>query len=122
MSEAGFCGAHAHERGIGDMDFYVRLGNYWEYTLKCRSIQAGGRVGILIPTAKPRDIRYPAAIPFGGDRHWGVYGAVDATFELREDLKVGIYARANQRFSRIVCTRIPLGCEAENMAAMVGTG
>lgn len=120
MEKTGFCGAHAHERGIGDMDFYVRLGNYWEYACKFRSIQAGGRVGLLIPTAKPRNIYFPSSIPFGGDRHWGVYGAIDATFELKEDMKIGFFARANQRFSRVVCTRIPLNCEAENMAVMIG--
>jgi hypothetical protein len=120
MTKTCLCGAHAHEHGIGDIDLYIRLGNYWEYTCKFRSIQAGGRVGLLIPTAKPRNIYFPSAIPFGGDRHWGIYGAIDATFELKEDFKVGIFARANQRFSRVVCTRIPLGCEAENMAAMEG--
>jgi hypothetical protein len=124
MDDIGFCGAHAHERGIGDIDFYIRLGNYWEYTCKFRSIQAGGRVGLLIPTAKPRNVKFPSSIPFGGDRHWGVYGALDAMFELKEDIKVGIYTRASQRFSHIECTRIPLGCgehcEAENMAPMIG--
>lgn len=120
MEEVGFCGSHARERGIGDLDFYIRLGNYWEYACKCRSIQAGGRLGLLVPTAKSRNISYPAAIPFGGDRHWGIYGAVDANFELREDIKAGFYVRASQRFSRIACKRIPLGCEAENVAVMKG--
>ena len=53
LQKLGFCGDHAHEAGIGDIDLYLRLGNYWEYELKFRSIQAGGRLGVLIPAAKP---------------------------------------------------------------------
>jgi hypothetical protein len=120
LQKAGFCGDHAHECGIGDIDLYLRLGNYWEYALKFRSIQAGGRIGLLIPTAKPRNIHYPASVPFGGDRHWGAYAAVDALFELREDLKVGIYLRASQRFSRVACQRVPVSCEPDNLGVFQG--
>jgi hypothetical protein len=120
MERVGFCGSLVREYGIGDLDFYLRLGNYWDYVCKCRSIQVGGRIGILVPTAKQRNMSYPVSIPFGGERHWGVYGAIDANFELKEDIKVGVFARANQRFSRITCARIPLGCEAENFAVMQG--
>ncbi len=118
LQKLGFCGDHSHERGIGDIDLYLRFGNYWEYELKFRSIQAGGRLGILIPTAKPRNIHYPASIPFGGDRHWGIYGAIDAIFELKEDWKVGIYLRANKRFSRVSCQRVPICCEPDNFGAL----
>lgn len=118
LQRLGFCGDHARESGIGDIDVYLRFGNYWEYTCKFRSIQAGGRLGVLIPSAKPRNINYPASIPFGGNRHWGIYAAIDALFELKEDWKVGIYMRVNQRFSHIQCTRVPLSCEPDNFGAL----
>lgn len=118
LQKLGFCGDHAHEHGIGDIDVYLRLGNYWEYVLKFRSIQLGGRLGVLIPTAKPRNIHYPASIPFGGDRHWGIYGAIDAIFELKEDWKVGIYLRASKRFARVECQRVPICCEPDNFGAL----
>ena len=85
LQKLGFCGDHAHERGIGDIDLISASWRLLGICLKFRSIQVGGRLGVLIPTAKPRNIHYPASIPFGGDRHWGIYGAIDAIFELKED-------------------------------------
>ena len=118
LQKLGIYGDHAHECGIGDIDLYMRFGNYWEYVLKFRSIQAGGRIGLLIPTGKRRNIHFPASIPFGGDRHWGIYGAIDAIFELKEDWKFGIYLRGSQRFSRIQCLRVPLCVEPDNFGAL----
>ena len=120
LNKLGFCGDHAYAHGIGDMELYLRFGNYWQYALKFRSIQAGGRIGVLVPTAKARNIHYPASIPFGGNRHWGLYGAVDAIFELKEDLKVGLYTRLSKRFSRIDCERIPVRCEPDNFGVLQG--
>ena len=117
LQQLGFRGDLAHEHGIGDIDLYLRLGNYWEYELKFRSIQAGGRLGVLIPTAKARNVNYPASVPFGGNRHWGVYGAIDAIFELKEDWKAGIYVRASKRLSRVGCQRVPINCEPDNFGA-----
>jgi hypothetical protein len=114
----GFYGDHAHEYGIGDIDAYIRLGRYWSYVLKCTSVQAGVRCGLLVPTAERRNLHYPSWVPFGGDRHWGIYGALDAIFELKEDIKCGLYTRISKRFSRACCQRVPVSCEPDNFGAL----
>lgn len=107
----GICGDHSCQFGFGDTDLYLRIGKYWDYALKFRSIQAGARIGVLIPTAERRNLAYPSWIPFGGDGHWGIYGTIDATFELKEDFKCGCLIRLNKRFGRVQCQRIPINCE-----------
>ena len=109
--ELGLCGEHSCQVGFGDIDFYLRIGKYWDYVLKFRSIQAGFRIGLLIPTAERRNIAYPSWIPFGGDGHWGIYGAIDTIFELKEDWKCGCLIRLNKRFDLTGCERIPINCE-----------
>ncbi len=112
QQQLGICSDYCHERGISDLDIYFRFGEFWEYTCLCRSIQAGVRLGCIAPTAQQRNIHYPSSIPFGGNGHWGIYGAIDAMAELREDLKVGLYVRANKRFSRVEsCQRVPIAGE-----------
>ncbi len=95
LQQIGIYGDSSVQHGFGDTDLYVRFGNYWEYACKFRSIQVGGRLGLLIPTGKRQNIHYPSSIPFGGNGHWGMYGAVDTLFELKEDWKVGLYVRVN---------------------------
>lgn len=109
----GLCGDHSCHYGFGDMDLYLRVGKYWDYVLKFRSIQAGARIGLLVPTAARRNIACPAEIPFGGNGHWGIYGAIDAIFELKEDIKCGCLIRLNKRFGRTQCERIPINCEPD---------
>jgi hypothetical protein len=118
LRQIGICGDCSVQHGFGDTDLYVRVGNYWEYACKFRSIQVGGRLGLLIPTGKHQNIHYPSSIPFGGNGHWGIYGAADALFELKEDWKVGLYLRINQRFARTQCHRVPTECEMDNYAAL----
>lgn len=118
LRQIGVCGDCSVQHGFGDTDLYVRVGNYWEYACKFRSIQVGGRLGLLIPTGKHQNIHYPSSIPFGGNGHWGIYGAADALFELKEDWKVGLYLRINQRFARTQCHRVPTECEMDNYAAL----
>ncbi len=118
LQQIGIYGDSSVQHGFGDTDLYVRFGNYWEYACKFRSIQVGGRLGLLIPTGKRQNIHYPSSIPFGGNGHWGMYGAVDALFELKEDWKVGLYVRVNQRFARTQCRRVPMACEMDNYAAL----
>lgn len=109
----GLCGDHSCQIGFGDTDLYIRVGNYWDYVLKFRSIQAGARFGFLIPTSDRRNLSYPSWIPFGGNGHWGIYGALDATFEIKEDWKCGCLLRLNKRFGRTQCERIPINCEPD---------
>lgn len=101
-------GDHAKQFGFGDIDLYVMSQHYWQYCLKFRSIRAQASVGALIPSGIKRDINEPTSIPFGGDGFWGVYGAAEAEFEIKEDWKFGGLLRASKRFTATMCERIPL--------------
>lgn len=106
--------------GFGDIDAYLRVGNRWDYTLRFRSIDAGIRLGALFPTGVTRELSRPESIPFGGNGHWGMYGAVDAMFELKEDWKAGLLFRVNKRFSNIRNHRMPVKKEPSIFGAVVG--
>ena len=99
---------HWKSSGFGDIDFYVRLGWGRGYVYKFRHIDAGVRFGVLIPTGQLRQENQPPSFSFGGDGHWGIYVALDALFEVKEDVKVGILGRINQRFSRRTVRRVPV--------------
>jgi hypothetical protein len=106
--------------GFGDIDWYLRFGGMKEYTLRFRRIDAGARLGILFPTGVTREINRPASIPFGGNGHWGIYGAIDAMFELKEDWKAGLLFRVNKRFAKTDCYRMPVDKEPSIFGAVVG--
>lgn len=118
--QIGLLGDHAHEVGIGDIDFYARLSNRWDYTLKCRSIYAGVRVGAIAPTAQKHNYAFPTWIPFGGEGCWGFYSAIDAEFEVREDLKIGAMLRAGIRKSRTHIMRVPALNEPQQFGVLMG--
>jgi len=99
---------HWKTAGFGDIDFYVRLGWGKGYVYKFRYIDAGIRFGVLIPTGQVRTENHPPSIPLGGDGHWGMYVALDALLEAKEDIKVGVLLRINQRFSRKTTRRVPV--------------
>lgn len=106
--------------GFGDIDFYLRVGNAWEYLYKLRKIDVGLRLGALFPTGVRRDITRPASIPFGGNGHWGMYVALDGIFEVKEDLKVGLYARISKRFPRTSLQHMSVNGEPDIFGAVVG--
>ena len=106
--------------GFSDIDLYFRFGNIWEYTYKFRRIDAGLRVGGIIPTGLTRDINNPASVPFGGNGQWGVFGALDLEFELKEDWKVGIFARLSKRFEKKKKIRLTLAGEQPLFGALPG--
>lgn len=105
--------------GFGDIDWYMRFGNTWDYTLRFRRIDAGFRVGALFPTGLTRELDRPASIPFGGNGHWGMYVAADGLFELREDWKAGFQLRLNKRFSKTRYHRMPAAKEPSIWGAVV---
>lgn len=106
--------------GFGDIDFYFRIGKMWHYTLKFRRIDAGFKMGILAPTAKARNLKNPAAIPLGGDKHWGIYGDLHSEWEFKEDLSAGLMLRASKRFEKTRTMRMPLLNEPTQYGAIVG--
>jgi hypothetical protein len=101
---------HAKQFGFGDIDLYLMWMHYWPYCLKFRSIRAQASFGALIPSGVQRNVNEPTTIPFGGNGFWGVYGAIEAEFEVKEDWKFGGFLRASKRFTATKCERIPL-CE-----------
>lgn len=118
--ELGVTPAIYEDINIGDMDFYIRLSNFWEYACRCRLINAGINVGGIAPTAPTRNINNPASLPMGGDGHWGAYVQGDAQFELREDLIIGGLARVIKRFKNTRCHRMPVLEEPSLYGAVQG--
>lgn len=120
FKEIGVAEGATSQMGFGDIDWYLRVGNMWDYTLRFRRIDAGFRLGTLFPTGVKREIGRPASIPFGGNGHWGMYGAFDGMFELREDWKAGLLFRVSKRFSKTDCQRMPALKEPLPWGAIVG--
>ncbi len=106
--------------GFGDLDIYLRAGDRFDYLLKMRSIDVGGRLGVIIPTGGKLDINNPASVPFGGNGFWGIYGAIDAEFELKRDMKLGALLRLNKRFTKTIQSRFPVLLEPTNYGINVG--
>ncbi len=120
FSDLGLIENHTAELGFGDIDAYLRFGKEWDYTLKCRRIDAGLSLGGLLATGVNHDINRPASIPFGGNGHWGFYVAADVLFELREDIKVGLLFRVNKRIPRTRNRRLSVRGEPRIFGAEVG--
>ncbi len=120
LSELGFVGPNYNAVGFGDAECYVRLGSYWEYIAKCRFVDLGARLGFLIPAGMKRNIAFPSSISLGDDGMWGVYAALDGLFEVKEDIKVSMLFRLNQRFSRIITERLPIKGEPYIFGATCG--
>lgn len=119
LDAAGVTAVKISENGFSDIDAYIRFGGVWNYPYKFRRIDLGGKLGLIIPSGKTRILANPASIPFGGDGFWGMYGAFDAEFELKEDLNVGLLLRVNHRFKKDVKRRLPLEREHQLYAPYI---
>jgi hypothetical protein len=105
---------------FGDIDFYVRLGTIKEYMYRMKRLDLGWKVGVLIPSAPVATINNPAAVPVGGNGHWGVYTALDVEAELKQNLKVGMFGRLSRRLPKVQCSRLPVCCEPVDDAFRIG--
>lgn len=114
-------GDHAAQAGPGDVDAYVMWDHQYGRVFKFRSIRVQASIGALLPAGQKRNINEPTSIPFGGNGFWGAYAAAQGEFELKEDWKVGTFARVSKRFQRTIQERVPLHCEPVQFAPMVGT-
>lgn len=105
---------------LGDMELYARLYSAKPYSYKCRYVDAGISLGVIVPAAPHRDINNPASLLMGGDRHWGVFveGSVDAV--VRHDIRAGFLLRFQQRLPRVNRLRVPTNEEALPFGAVVG--
>ncbi len=119
--ELGVSPALYSHTGLGDIDLYLRLGDTWEYTCKFRRIDVALRIGALIPTASETPLNNPAAVPLGGEKHWGVYIGFEGEFEFKEDMIGGLQLRASKRFKRTSVRRMPFDSEPSNYGAVIGS-
>ena len=108
FEEIGLIQNNSAQHGIGDIDLFVRGGNVWDYTLKCRKIWAGLSIGGYIPTGVKTVLCNAASIPYGGNGFGGMYVKGDALFELKEDIKVGFLLQISKRFARTTLARMPM--------------
>ncbi len=106
--------------GISDIEAYFRVGFVDDYNYKMRHLDVGFNFGALIPTAQPVDYFNPAAIPLGGNGHWGIFASIDGQFELKENLGVGLLLRLNKRFSRTANRRMVQLTEPDNYGVIFG--
>lgn len=104
--------------GFSDIDLYIRVASIWEYCYKMRRINAGLRAGALIPSGQVREKNNPASVPFGGNGHWGVYGALDLELEIKEDWIAGAYFRFSKRFTKTQAERAPIAGEQPLFGAL----
>ncbi len=107
--------------GFSDLDFYFRIGNVVDYYYKFRRIDYGICFGVLVPVGPKIELDNPASIPFGGlNGLFGIYSMADFTFELKEDLVVGLWIQICQRFEKTQKSRIPVGLEPIEFAPLTG--
>lgn len=120
FQEMGLNDAQASQAGMGDLDLYMRLGYYWEYTLKLKRIDTGLRIGTLVPAGVTTTINSPASVPFGGNGFWGLYAQLESEFEFKEDMKGGLMFRLSKRFSKTQCQRLPVTRDTKNQLSYPG--
>lgn len=107
--------------GFGDVDFFLGYHYYLDHEFLMRSLNILPKVGVLIPTGIRRDRNNPSSVPLMGDGHWGMYGQVHAQFELKQDLRVGLFASGNYQFARSKEERISYFKEPAIFSAVKGT-
>lgn len=106
--------------GTTDFDFYVRYGVMWDYIYKCRFIDSGLALGVLIPTGMARDINNSASVAFSADKHFGIYGLYDLSVEFREDWFAGGWMDLVYRFPKTNCLRVPFDKEPLEFGVIKG--
>jgi hypothetical protein len=105
---------------FGDVDLYLRANMIRDYWHKFHHVDMGFNLGVMIPSAQAGHVNNPAFVPVGGEKHWGIYGAFEGTFVLKEDLAVGLLLRVNKRFPRTSIQRMPFLTEPTNFGVLVG--
>lgn len=109
--------------GFGDTELYLRIFHADDYAYRCRYIDAGVAVGFVLPTAHARDFDNPVSIPFGGAdgiRTAGIFVEANVDAILKYDLRAGLMARYQQRFSHTAVIRAPVATEPIRYGGVVG--
>lgn len=105
--------------GIGDTDFFIRIGNVWDYKLKFRSINAGISLGAVFPSGQNIDDTSAPSIPFGSGGHWGCYITLDSDFELKEDMHVQTTLSLSNYFKKKQTMRLSVAGEHPAYGALL---
>ena len=119
LQEIGLQSGQWSKSGVTDIDFYTRLGNFWDYVWRLRRVWASLKVGVLGPAGVPRDINNPASIPFDGNKHAGFYLEGDLELELKEDIFFGMLARITKRKTKCKKERFSVVGEPPIFGALV---
>ncbi len=106
--------------GMSDFELYMRLGVVEDYNYRMRHFDLGANFGVIMPSAQQVNYFNPAAIPLGGNGHWGFFASVDGQFELKENLGVGLLLRLNKFFSRSCNRRMVQLTEPNNYGVIFG--
>jgi hypothetical protein len=104
---------------LTDFELYVRFFHTGDYRHRLKRYDIGAQLGVYLPAAPERNIFNPASIPIGGDRHWGMYGELNAYCILKEDVEAGAQFRVGKRFSRTSLQRMPVLNEPTNFGAII---
>ena len=120
QSLLGIQGDQWQNSGPGDCDCYLRFGKVRDYVLKCRKVDAGISLGMILPIGMRREEDWAPSIPFSGNGHFGMYFAGDAEFELREDLRIGGFIQIGSLFAKTQKRRIPIQAEPQAFGVAFG--
>lgn len=107
------------DTGLSDMELFIRYGHIKEYWLKSKQLDINGLLGVIVPTSPTRAINAPAAVPFGGDGHLGLYAQVEVAGELTDDLFLGAWVYACKRLAKTQIHRMPMDCEPLNYGVLI---
>lgn len=105
---------------FGDVDLYLRWSMNLPYFLKFRSADFGFKFGTIIPSSPETPYNNPAAVPVGGQQHWGLYLDIENQYEIKEDWFASFMIRAIKRLPRTSKEHLPVVFEPANYGALVG--
>ena len=116
-------GTHAgfwSDKGVSDIDLFVRLYDVQEYVWRCKQIDAHVSFGAIIPTAHEEVFTHVASIPLGGNGFFALYLEPQLQIELYQGLTLNLSSRIQKPLSRTKNIRIPVHFESQNFAPVQG--
>ena len=79
--------------GIGDLALFVRSNFVIDHRFLMRTIDLATEFGLVVPSGVRRSSNSAPSIPMSNDGHWSVYAQFQPTFELKQDIKLGLFVR-----------------------------
>jgi len=103
-----------------DTEIYAKFFSIEDYSYKCRCIDAGLALGVVVPTSYRRDIDNPASIPCGGEGRWGMFAEANFDAILKQNLWFDFLVRVEKYFPKTAIDRMPVDKEPQRYGALVG--